>query len=105
MASMAAIGALRLPSSSSSSSSSSSNMSRKVPATSMSFLASTFTGEKISSKAFSVNRRSTERTPLIVCPKAVSDSKNSQTCLDPDASRVSIFSNKVTVSVVLFLLD
>lgn len=28
--------------------------------------------------------------PMIVSPKAVSDSQNSQTCLDPDASRVSI---------------
>ncbi|KAL2476578.1 Glucose-1-phosphate adenylyltransferase small subunit [Abeliophyllum distichum] len=27
------------------------------------------------------------RSPLIVSPKAVSDSQNSQTCLDPDASR------------------
>lgn len=27
--------------------------------------------------------------PMIVSPKAVSDSQNSQTCLDPDASRVS----------------
>lgn len=29
------------------------------------------------------------RTPVLVSPKAVSDSQNSQTCLDPDASRVS----------------
>nr|GEY50994.1 glucose-1-phosphate adenylyltransferase small subunit, chloroplastic/amyloplastic [Tanacetum cinerariifolium] len=28
------------------------------------------------------------RAPLVVCPKSVSDSKNSQTCLDPDASQV-----------------
>ncbi|MBA0844518.1 hypothetical protein Goarm_005808, partial [Gossypium armourianum] len=31
--------------------------------------------------------RQKERTPLIVSPKAVSDSKNSQTCLEPDVSR------------------
>lgn len=30
------------------------------------------------------------RTPVVVCPKAVSDSRSSQTCLDPDASRVSV---------------
>lgn len=34
-------------------------------------------------------RRLDSRKPLIVSPKAVSDSQNSQTCLDPDASRVS----------------
>ena len=28
------------------------------------------------------------KTPRIVCPKAVSDSSSSQTCLDPDASNV-----------------
>ncbi|ESQ37042.1 hypothetical protein EUTSA_v10002570mg [Eutrema salsugineum] len=58
MVTMAAIGSLKVPSSSSSSSSYSSN----------------------------VNRRAS-RTPSIVSPKAVSDSQNSQTCLDPDASR------------------
>ncbi|KAM5576207.1 hypothetical protein ABKV19_007200 [Rosa sericea] len=31
--------------------------------------------------------KNTQRAPLVVSPKAVSDSKNSQTCLDPDASR------------------
>lgn len=30
------------------------------------------------------------RTPVLVSPKAVSDSRSSQTCLDPDASRVSL---------------
>ncbi|RZR96882.1 hypothetical protein BHM03_00025955 [Ensete ventricosum] len=30
------------------------------------------------------------RTPVVVSPRAVSDSRSSQTCLDPDASRVSL---------------
>lgn len=33
-------------------------------------------------------RRRRSPKPLVVSPKAVSDSQNSQTCLDPDASRV-----------------
>lgn len=32
------------------------------------------------------------RSPIVVSPKAVSDSRSSQTCLDPDASRVSVTS-------------
>lgn len=32
------------------------------------------------------------RSPIVVFPKAVSDSRSSQTCLDPDASRVSVTS-------------
>ena len=47
---------------------------------------STISGEKITSKASSGSHR---RAPVIVSPKAVSDSRNGQTCLDPDASRVS----------------
>lgn len=50
-------------------------------------------GEKVIASNFKsvqqVRRRSEARKPLVVSPKAVSDSQNSQTCLDPDASRVS----------------
>lgn len=97
MASMAAVGALRLPSSSSipSSSFSHSSSSRgpRTATRSLSFANSSLSGDKISSldisgrRAASAAPSSTDRTPRIVSPKAVSDSKNSQTCLDPDASR------------------
>ncbi|KAF2284729.1 hypothetical protein GH714_029607 [Hevea brasiliensis] len=91
MASMAAIGVPRVPSSSTSSSSSSnsSNLLRKTPVRSLSFSSSDLSGDKIYSKVFSARRgiAYNERTPTIVSPKAVSDSRNSQTCLDPDASR------------------
>lgn len=90
--SMAAIGALRLPSSSpSSSSSSASHLSPKTSSKCLSFAHSHLSGEKISSIANFRRTTSTDRSPKIVSPKAVSDSKNSQTCLDPDASRVSFF--------------
>ncbi|KAF6141357.1 hypothetical protein GIB67_008534 [Kingdonia uniflora] len=46
---------------------------------------SQFSGEKLQFKA--VRKTSVSTTPILVSPKAVSDSKNSQTCLDPDASR------------------
>ncbi|KAJ7964646.1 Glucose-1-phosphate adenylyltransferase [Quillaja saponaria] len=87
MASMAAIGVLKVPSSSSSSSmSNASNSSKKVSSRSLSFSASKLSGDKIAN--FSGGRgESCRRNPVIVSPKAVSDSKNSQTCLDPDASR------------------
>ncbi|KAE8675188.1 Glucose-1-phosphate adenylyltransferase small subunit [Hibiscus syriacus] len=85
MATMAAIGALRLPSSASNATSISS--SRKPSATqSLFFSASTLCGDKLISK-MATGSPGTKRTPSIVSPKAVSDSKNSQTCLDPDASR------------------
>ncbi|KAF9669670.1 hypothetical protein SADUNF_Sadunf14G0131500 [Salix dunnii] len=90
MTSMAAIGVMRPPSSSSLSSSSSSNLSRKTAFRSLSFgSSSNLTGDKVCLTAFSVRRETgrNERTPMIVSPKAVSDSRNSQTCLDPDASR------------------
>ncbi|KAJ0986938.1 hypothetical protein J5N97_005294 [Dioscorea zingiberensis] len=50
---------------------------------------SSFAGEKPLAAVVPRPRRAgvQERTPLVVSPKAVSDSKNSQTCLDPDASR------------------
>ncbi|XP_050204983.1 glucose-1-phosphate adenylyltransferase small subunit 2, chloroplastic [Mercurialis annua] len=83
----AAIGALRVPSASNSS-----NCNRKTPAAmttttrNLSFSSSNLSGEKISGNAFSCSTRR-QRAPMIASPKAVSDSKNSQTCLDPDASR------------------
>lgn len=93
MASMAAIGVPRVPSSSTSSSSqsNSSNLNRRTPVQSLSFSSSSISGDKIYSKVFSARRGNAynEKTPRIVSPKAVSDSRNSQTCLDPDASRVS----------------
>ena len=53
---------------------------------------SQLSGGKLVSKA--VFRRSCcpsrGRAPILVLPKAVSDSRNSQTCLDPDASAVSL---------------
>lgn len=60
----------------------------------LSFAASNVTGERITSPQHLRLRRSRtggemeRRSPVIVSPKAVSDSQNSQTCLDPDASRV-----------------
>ncbi|KAI7737985.1 hypothetical protein M8C21_022831, partial [Ambrosia artemisiifolia] len=49
---------------------------------------STLSGHnKIPSASFLTRRRIGTRVPLTVCPKSVSDSKNSQTCLDPDASQ------------------
>ncbi|QCE01890.1 glucose-1-phosphate adenylyltransferase small subunit 2, chloroplastic [Vigna unguiculata] len=84
MASMAAIGSLNVPCSASASSSS--NGGRKSVPRSLSFSASQLCGEKISTDSVSVAPRRV-RNPVIVSPKAVSDSQNSQTCLDPDASR------------------
>ncbi|KAF8081585.1 hypothetical protein N665_0876s0003 [Sinapis alba] len=98
MATMAAIGSLKVPSSSSSSTSSSSTSihTRRASSSSsqrktLSFSSSSLTGEKLNptqEKIISnLTRRNERRTPSIVSPKAVSDSQNSQTCLDPDASR------------------
>lgn len=101
---MAAIGVMRPPSSSSLSSSSSSNLSRRTAFRSLSFSSSSnLSGEKVCSTAFSVRRDTgrNERTPIIVSPKAVSDSRNSQTCLDPDASRVSFL---LLLLILLLLL-
>lgn len=61
----------------------------------LSFSSSALAGEKIAGavrRAMASDRRSGRRCGgRIVSPKAVSDSSNSQTCLDPDASRVSGF--------------
>lgn len=86
MASMAAIGSLNVPCAASASSSSG---GRKSLPRSLSFSASQLSGDKISTDSVSVAPRRV-RNPVIVSPKAVSDSQNSQTCLDPDASRVSL---------------
>ncbi|WJX32742.1 glucose-1-phosphate adenylyltransferase [Trifolium repens] len=87
MASMASIGVLKVPSSSSSSSpSSSSSSSSKAIARNLSFTSSHLCGDKINIIS-SRQRKTYGCSPFIVSPKAVSDSKNSQTCLDPDASK------------------
>ncbi|XWS36662.1 hypothetical protein CRYUN_Cryun20dG0104500 [Craigia yunnanensis] len=90
MASMAAIGALRLPSTSSSNVSSTSSSRKSLAPRSLSFLASALSGDKVVSKTV-IGSRQMQRTPLIVSPKAVSDSKNSETCLDPDASQSFLY--------------
>lgn len=87
MASMASIGSLNVPCSSSSSSSS--NGGRKILPRALSFSASQLYGDKISTDSVSVAPKRV-RNPVVVSPKAVSDSQNSQTCLDPDASKVSL---------------
>lgn len=83
MASMASIGVVQVPRSSS-------NVGKKAIQRNLSFSASQLSGDKVSTATVSGagNGRCT-RKHLIVTPKAVSDSQNSQTCLDPDASRVS----------------
>ncbi|GAV68426.1 NTP_transferase domain-containing protein [Cephalotus follicularis] len=90
MATMAAMGAMRVPTKTPSSSpspcSNSSNLKRKSVLKSLSFWSSYLCGEQIQMS----NKwcyRDRKNHPIIVSPKAVSDSKNSQTCLDPDASR------------------
>ncbi|XP_047321485.1 glucose-1-phosphate adenylyltransferase small subunit 2, chloroplastic-like [Impatiens glandulifera] len=65
---------------------------KAVSARNLSFASSNLSGDKISSKSANLRRRSDatascQRTPIVVSPKAVSDTKNSQTCLDPEASK------------------
>ncbi|KAG8489512.1 hypothetical protein CXB51_017541 [Gossypium anomalum] len=88
---MAATAALRLITTTKSSSSS--NAASVSPSSgiflaprTLSFSASALSGDKLVSKTVTSSRQM-KRTPFIVSPKAVSDSQNSQTCLDPDASR------------------
>uniref|UniRef100_A0A368UH27 Glucose-1-phosphate adenylyltransferase n=1 Tax=Glycine max TaxID=3847 RepID=A0A368UH27_SOYBN len=83
MASMAAIGSLNVPRSASSRSS---FVGRKSVPRSLSFSASQLCGDKIPTDSVLLAPK-IGRSPVIVTPKAVSDSQNSQTCLDPDASR------------------
>ncbi|CAJ2633626.1 unnamed protein product [Trifolium pratense] len=89
MASMATTGVVKVPrsSSSSSSSSSSTNVRNKTIQQSLSFSSSQFSGNKIVTVSGGARRVRCTRKHVIVTPKAVSDSQNSQTCLDPDASR------------------
>jgi glucose-1-phosphate adenylyltransferase len=82
---MASIGVLKVPSSSSSSSPSSSSSSKAI-ARNLSFTSSHLCGDKINTIT-ARQRKTYGCSPFIVSPKAVSDSKNSQTCLDPDASK------------------
>lgn len=90
---MAAIGAFKAPHHTSSTIPNDLRGSRTSQFRSLSFASSHITGEKIR-PATTQRRRSGQysdvRAPIIVSPKAVSDSKNSQTCLDPDASRVCL---------------
>ncbi|CAK9160258.1 unnamed protein product [Ilex paraguariensis] len=64
---------------------------RATPSRSLSFASSNLSGDKLISSVFFQRRcsvaHSDGRVPFIVSPKAVSDSRNSQTCLDPEASR------------------
>ncbi|KAL5126201.1 Glucose-1-phosphate adenylyltransferase small subunit, chloroplastic [Glycine soja] len=83
MASMVAIGSLNVPRSASSRSS---FVGRKSVPRSLSFSASQLCGDKIPTDSVLLAPK-IGRSPVIVTPKAVSDSQNSQTCLDPDASR------------------
>lgn len=104
---MAAAGVLRLPMTASSASSGSSNRTRRSNLGSLSFSESLVSGDKIDFRASGLGSRrgSGGRGPsLIVSPKAVSDSKNSQTCLDPDASRVRILVS-LWHSSLLIVLD
>ncbi|THF99813.1 hypothetical protein TEA_028005 [Camellia sinensis var. sinensis] len=76
----------------------------------LSFASSRLSGDKISPKLASPRRRfevcsGDRKTPfVVVSPKAVSDSKNSQTCLDPDANRVSSFAFVFSPSVLGIIL-
>jgi len=92
--SIAAGGVLRVSTTSGSSSSNGgSNRVRGSSVRSLSFGASLISGDKIDFRGSALGSRRVSggrAAPLIVSPKAVSDSKNSQTCLDPDASRVGI---------------
>ncbi|KAB1208742.1 Glucose-1-phosphate adenylyltransferase small subunit, chloroplastic [Morella rubra] len=90
MASMTTMGVLRVPTSNRSNDSSPSN-ERRIRGRALSFSSSQLCGGDSKISAFRVlRRRNTNHrypSPAVVSPKAVSDSKNSQTCLDPDASR------------------
>ncbi|XP_062152242.1 glucose-1-phosphate adenylyltransferase small subunit 2, chloroplastic [Alnus glutinosa] len=90
MASMAAMRVMRMPSSNGSNASSSNDSRRRTHSATarLSFSASQLcSGDHRIAASRLVRRRNTNPAPTVVSPKAVSDSKNSQTCLDPDASR------------------
>ncbi|KAL8136670.1 hypothetical protein V2J09_002671 [Rumex salicifolius] len=92
MAAMAAIGAIRVPASLSSSSSPSNSTGKaKSRSAGLAFSTSSLAGDRIQSQQSLIPTRRLSNgcrmPPIVVSPKAVSDSKNSKTCLDPDASR------------------
>ncbi|RID59820.1 hypothetical protein BRARA_F03020 [Brassica rapa] len=80
MASIAATGVLKVPPPAAAS-------CEAVPTMTLSFSSSVSLRATVSHRRGSVLSRNRVRNPIIVSPKAVSDSQNSQTCLDPDASR------------------
>ncbi|XP_009151631.1 glucose-1-phosphate adenylyltransferase small subunit, chloroplastic [Brassica rapa] len=80
MASIAATGVLKVPPPAAAS-------CEAVPTMTLSFSSSVSLRATVSHRRGSVLSRNRVRNPMIVSPKAVSDSQNSQTCLDPDASR------------------
>ncbi|KAL0761809.1 hypothetical protein Bca101_077959 [Brassica carinata] len=84
MASIATAGVLKVPAPSSDSAG---IVTQAVPARTLSFSSSVSLRAAVSHRRESVVSRNRVRNPMIVSPKAVSDSQNSQTCLDPDASR------------------
>ncbi|KAL0658341.1 hypothetical protein Bca4012_078926 [Brassica carinata] len=79
MASIAATGVLKVPPAAAS--------CEAVPTRPLSFSSSVSLSDEWRHRRESVVSRGRMRNPMIVSPKAVSDSQNSQTCLDPDASR------------------
>ncbi|WZZ74425.1 hypothetical protein YC2023_085795 [Brassica napus] len=79
MASIAATGVLKVPPAAAS--------CEAVPTRPLSFRSSVSLSDEWRHRRESVVSRGRMRNPMIVSPKAVSDSQNSQTCLDPDASR------------------
>ena len=85
MASIAATGVLKVPPAAAS--------CEAVPTRPLSFSSSVSLSDEWRHRRESVVSRGRMRNPMIVSPKAVSDSQNSQTCLDPDASRVSFSSS------------
>ena len=86
MASIAATGVLKVPPPAAAS-------CEAVPTMTLSFSSSVSLRATVSHRRGSLLSRNRVRNPMIVSPKAVSDSQNSQTCLDPDASRVSFSSS------------
>ncbi|CAN7025582.1 hypothetical protein IGI04_024641 [Brassica rapa subsp. trilocularis] len=80
MASIAATGVLKVPPPAAAS-------CEAVPTMTLSFSSSVSLRATVSHRRGSLLSRNRVRNPMIVSPKAVSDSQNSQTCLDPDASR------------------
>ncbi|PKI66773.1 hypothetical protein CRG98_012779 [Punica granatum] len=87
MASMAAMGVLSSSPASDSWTQRKQNHHHRTP--SLSFSSSQLSGDKIApcNAVAAASPSGRGRAPILVSPKAVSDSRNAQTCLDPDASR------------------